>query len=75
MAREVSETQCKALESRHGIKAISTSVVSNLNIGDAVSALYEFIADERKVKIKPTTAVQIVDVNKKENSEKKGCKC
>lgn len=40
MAREVSDVQCKALEKRHGVKTINTSVVNNHNITDAVIAIH-----------------------------------
>jgi Ras-related protein Rab-8A len=38
--KEVNDTQCKALEKRHKVRTLNTSVVSNHNIADAVFALY-----------------------------------
>lgn len=43
-SREVSDSQCKALQKHHGVKTINTSVINNHNIADAVSTLYEKIS-------------------------------
>ncbi len=43
-SKEVSDVQSKALEKRHGVSTIYTSVLKNINITEAVVALYNKIS-------------------------------
>lgn len=63
--------QCKALEQRHGVKTVNTSVINNHNIADAVSTLYEKISEEQKQKY---LAASTLSLMKKQTNTAK-CQC
>ncbi|MCB0369051.1 MAG: GTP-binding protein [Bdellovibrionales bacterium] len=73
-SREVSEAQCKALEQRHGVKTIYTSVINNHNISDAIATIYDLIDDEKKIKTKPAGTIHLID-QKKVKNDNSYCKC
>lgn len=77
----MNDIQCKALEKRHKVRTLNTSVVSNHNIADAVFALYEKITEQKRARPKNGSEAdtlskeETVRISTRKKESEGWCKC